>query len=946
MSPKTSARHDAENSKYHAGASLIQNFLPQVEGPLVKRYGTRFVGEVKDSDNETIIFPFRFSSTDAYIVEAGSGYFRFHRDRAPIGAASEVSTPYSLANAKALQTAQSFDVQWLVDGEHEIQELRRLAATTFELAAARMEPPPTKELPIVLTGSTLTAGALSGTSVTVTSNISAFLEGDVGREIVRIANGDGRMTIKAVASGTSITVNVTEPLSALSIPAGDWNMTGTPVTRLSISDTGPTGKEVEVNLQGQGTTSELVTNGTFAAAGTGWTDLSGPVIVTGTHTGNNDEVTFLQDTAANFTTAGVQPGHTVNNLTDGSSGAVATILSSTELHVDDLLGGSEDDFDTNDDYEIRETGSVVYTSGAAKLAGETSGTSWIQQGITTVVGEWYRLIFDIRDSSLSVQIGATSQGSEVYAEATFAIGNEHEIIFVAESTTTYIQFRNNQVNPSILDNVSCKSFTLGGLRAQDTGKYLYARGGIIKILSIPTTYRAIGVVLKSLTRLEEEVVGDPIITAGGAWTLQSRIWTDALGHPRAIALHKERLIATGSTSYPFTVAATVAGDFGNWGIGDTADDGINRTLASSDIVHWLLSADTLIAGTRSAEWSITGGTNNPLSNQSFFASDPSGSGSLPIRPVRTQDGLLVFVDRSGLRVLVLAFDITVDRLQPDDLTILAEHITESGIKWMTYNQSQNIIWFGLNNNELRSLTFQSKQGVFAWARHAMGGGGVVEWGATVPAEGQDETYLVVRRQIGGNTRRYIEVLDQSAGHWGAAVSDSCVTYSGAATATITGLAHLNGATVGIVADGLVFPDAVVGGGQVTLSQVVSNAEVGLAIDSRVRLLKPTDKSQPQLINASTRVNLGSLYIDVQDTAGVKISKDGTEIDDEMDFRGSGDAFDSVEPLYTGVDVLIPAGSEGDYSEDGSVTLIHDLLTPCMIKEVVRIAEVMQATLEE
>ena len=68
----------------------------------------------------------------------------------------------------------------------------------------------------------------------------------------------------------------------------------------------------------------------------------------GTHTGSNNEAVELTDSAAAFTSGLV--GATVHNLTDGSTGTVASVDSGTVLTVDDLTGGTGDDFDNNDIY--------------------------------------------------------------------------------------------------------------------------------------------------------------------------------------------------------------------------------------------------------------------------------------------------------------------------------------------------------------------------------------------------------------------------------------------------------------------------------------------------------------------------------------------------------------------------------------------------------------------
>ncbi len=867
VSPKLTSRHDSENSKYHAGAAEIINFTPLVEGPLTKAYGTRFTAEVKNSNNETYLLPFVYNNALSYIVEGGAGYFRFHRNRAYTGA--EIATPYSAANIFGMRTAQSGNLEWLVDGQHDMRWLRLSDAGVFTLTVARNEPPPTKELDTKFPGTLLSVSAISGSSVTLNSSDNIFKHSDVGREIVH--QTVGRLTIKSYTNANTMVANITETFASVNLLADQWVMKGTPVSRLVASDNGPAGTEVELRLLGiVPGAGELVANGRFVGSLASWSNFS---VGTGTA----------------------------------------------------LYGGG----------------------GAALITGGSNGLGWIGQAISTTAGTYYRMTFNVASAPIILTIGANGSGQvDIVDETTYSVGNQHEVIFRALSATTWIGFRNNQNNTSTLSTVSVKNFTRNGWRAADLGKYIYARGGIIKITAIPTDALARGLVLKSLTRLEEEIIGNTdIFAAAGAWTLQSPIWSSALGHPRTVALHGERLFADGGASHPLSLMGSVTGDFSNFGLGTRADDAIFKTLSADKVnaIHGLMSSSTLLAFSQAAEFSITGGTNVPLSQEAFNASDPSGSGSSDIQPIRTQDGLVVFVDRSGRRLLVLAFDIAKDRLSPDNLTVLAEHITESGVKWMTYNQSQNIVWTGLNNGTLLSLTLESKQSVFAWARRAIGGGGVVEHGVTIPVLGRDETYLMVRRTIGVSTRRYIEVIDEVGGHWGAAVTDCCMSGTAATpTDTLTGLSHLSGSQVVAAAMGLVFEGLTVSGGQVVLPmEITGKWEVGFRMTSRMTMLKPTVKGEANVIHAGTSVHVGQVWADVQDTAGLKLSKDGVAIDDEMSYRAAGDEFDTVEPLLSGVEVFQPGGSSGDLSEKGDVTLIHDIPTPCVIKEIVRVCEVSE-----
>ena len=63
--------------KYKTSLALCSNFIPQIQGGLTRRPGTRFVTEVKDSTQAVRLVRFEFSITQAYVLEFGNNYIRF-----------------------------------------------------------------------------------------------------------------------------------------------------------------------------------------------------------------------------------------------------------------------------------------------------------------------------------------------------------------------------------------------------------------------------------------------------------------------------------------------------------------------------------------------------------------------------------------------------------------------------------------------------------------------------------------------------------------------------------------------------------------------------------------------------------------------------------------------------------------------------------------------------
>ena len=82
ISPRMAARVDF--AKYAAAASICENMIALPQGGIMRRPGTRFVAEVKDSNSAVRLLRFEFSTEQAYVLEAGDKYLRFFRNQGRI----------------------------------------------------------------------------------------------------------------------------------------------------------------------------------------------------------------------------------------------------------------------------------------------------------------------------------------------------------------------------------------------------------------------------------------------------------------------------------------------------------------------------------------------------------------------------------------------------------------------------------------------------------------------------------------------------------------------------------------------------------------------------------------------------------------------------------------------------------------------------------------------
>lgn len=186
LSPLMGGRVDV--AKYANGCSVLENFIPTVQGPAVRRGGTRFVRPVRNQSQRTWLAPFVVSDSIAYMLEFGDQYIRFFTGRGqlvnPDGSPVEVGTPYPLADLTtedgtfAIRMAQSADAMYLFHGAHVTTKLLRTSATTFQLQNASFFGGPFQDVNRDQ-GITITASAQQG-NITLTANADVFTAADTG----------------------------------------------------------------------------------------------------------------------------------------------------------------------------------------------------------------------------------------------------------------------------------------------------------------------------------------------------------------------------------------------------------------------------------------------------------------------------------------------------------------------------------------------------------------------------------------------------------------------------------------------------------------------------------------------------------------------------------------------------------------------------------------------
>lgn len=427
------------------------------------------------------------------------------------------------------------------------------------------------------------------------------------------------------------------------------------------------------------------------------------------------------------------------------------------------------------------------------------------------------------------------------------------------------------------------------------------------------------------------------ITATTQWS--EAAFSAVRGYPRSVCVHEQRLCFGGTTSQPNTVWCSKVDDFEDFQLGSNADDALQFTVASSEgnRIAWMFSQKRLMIGTSGDEWTVGGAdSSSPFSASNIQAQRQSSYGSKTTRAILLND-VLLFLQRRGRKIRELTYNFERDGWVAPDLCVLAEHITEGEIVEMAFQQQPDaILWAVKGDGKLVGMSYERDQEVVAWHRHSTDGD--FESVATVYglSGADDEVWFVVKRTINGTTKRYIErfkadnrakVEAETKADWW--FLDCAKRYSGTATATITGLSHLEAKSVGVLSDGAVQPAKTVASGQITLDKPASKVLVGLPFTSTILPMK-FDYELQDGATRGRRKRINRASVSLYKSLGGEVSSNGTEWL-WLYPRDFDDPMDASPPPFSGDTEVVVAG---DYSFDGDFYLRQTLPYPLTIRALV------------
>ena len=380
----------------------------------------------------------------------------------------------------------------------------------------------------------------------------------------------------------------------------------------------------------------------------------------------------------------------------------------------------------------------------------------------------------------------------------------------------------------------------------------------------------------TVTTIEDLPNTDPTID----WFEQA--FSPVRGYPVTVAFHQDRLVIGGSRDLPNRLWFSKSGDLFNFDLGEGLDDeSIEFAILSDQVnaIRGIFSGRHLQVFTSGAEWQVTG---DPLTPASVQIRRQTRIGSLIDRyiPPTNVDGATLFIARNKQEVQEFLYTDLEQAYKSSDLALLSKHVITGPVD-MDYDSRRRLLFLVREDGQFAALTVFRAEAVAAWTLHNTDG--AVKSVAVVG----DEVYMLIQR--GGDY--FVEQFDDALN------LDSALTGEVGSPATVwSGLDHLEGQSVSIVADGQVVADQTVTGGQITLAEAASTIEIGLPYTHIVEPLPPSELGSA---GGGRRVRLIEGIFRLQDTQSLRLDIGRGLSDIALRQLGEDEILDAPPPKVSG-----------------------------------------------
>ncbi len=898
FSAKMDGRTDFE--KYASGCKTLENMLVHPQGAAARRVGTQFIAEVKTSSLKTRLIPFEFSTTQTYVLEFGNTYIRMFKDKGQITESDVTVSGITQANP-AVVTASSHGFS---NGDFVILSsvvgMTEVNGKTFKVADK--------------TTNTFELQDVDGTDI----NSSAFTAYSSGGDANRIYE----------ISSPYLTAELFELKFAQS--ADVMYITHPNHEVMKLSRTGHTAWTLtEVEFTDGPYLSENTTTTTLtpaqSATGTGINITASAI--TGINGGAGFQTTDVgriisfnsgkaKITARTNTTVVVATITTAFANTDATAAFKLGAFSDTTGHPSCVsffeqrlvFAGTSDEPQT------------LYFSKSGDYENMTTGTNADDAMVYTIASNQVNKIRYLK-AVRTLLIGTTGGEFTVSADGTDAA-----------VTPTNIQIRRQS------------SFGAANVDAQPAGNaILFLQRAKRKIRELAYNYDTDGYIAPDLCILNETVTDSGVNEMAYQQAPDSILWAvrddgvlSGLTYQRTdnvVAWHRHLIGGKSDTTkniiqqeISFTANTTVV-------------NGTNNTitlsshgLSTNDPVYYYAAANPITGITSGRLYYVIASDSNTIKLASSAANSAAGTAISLTGPstASTQyiyqgvniasnviyssshgfkTGDKIFYDNIGTAIGGLSENVeyNVSRVDDDQFKLYSDSKLINVVSLTSAHSSEQ------TDNILQNTKVESV--------------------ATISGDlNEDELWIISQRWVNGAVRRYVECFsnfdfDETAPEDFKFV-DSHLSYSGVAVSSLSGLDHLEGETVSILADGATHANKTVSSGSISLDRASRKVTVGLPYNSVLQTMRIEGGAGQLEGTAQGKIKrISKIVLRLFETVGAKV---GPSLDnlETVPFRTTSGAMDLPVSTFIAGDKEVEFSD--DYNTDGFIFVKQDQALPLTV----------------
>ncbi|MGY9059540.1 MAG: ubiquitin-activating E1 FCCH domain-containing protein [Candidatus Puniceispirillales bacterium] len=898
FSAKLDGRTDFE--KYASGCKTLENMLVHPQGAAARRVGTQFISEVKTSSAKTRLIPFEFSTTQTYVLEFGNTYIRMFKDKGQITEGDVTVTAITKANPGVV-TANShgyangdFVILSSVIGMTEVNgktfKVSNKATNTFELEN------------------------VDGVDVDTSGFTTYSSDGDANR-IYEITSPYLTAELFELKFAQSADVMyITHPNHEV-MKLSRTGHTAWTLTEVAFTD----GPYLPTN-----TTATTITPQQTAAA-------SGKTLTLSAVTGVNGGVGWLATDVGRILK--FNSGKAIITARTNATVAVATITTAF----------------TNTD------ATAAFNLGAfSDTTGHPSCVSFFEQRLVFAgtTDEPQTLYFSKSGDYENMTTGTNADDAMVY---TIASNQVNKIRYLKAVRTLLIGTTGGEFSVSAdgtdaavtPTNVTIKrqsSHGAANVDAQPAGNaVLFLQRAKRKIRELAYNYDSDGYVAPDLTILNETVTNSGITEMAYQQAPDSILWCvrddgvlAGLTYQRTdnvVAWHRHIIGGKSDTGkniiqqkINFTANSTIVNGTANSitlaSHGLATNDPIYYYAAANPItgissgsLYYVIRTDantiklSLTAALSAAGTPISLTAPGTASTQSIYQGVNISSNVIysAAHGFKTRD--VIFYDNVGTTITGLSENIPyyVSRVDANQFKLYTDSNLVNVVSLTSAHTSEQV------DNILQNAKIESV--------------------ATISGDlNEDELWIISQRWVNGAVRRFVECFsdfdfDETAPE-DFKFLDSHLSYSGVAVSSLSGLDHLEGETVSILADGATHATKTVASGAIALDRSATKVTVGLPYSSVLQTMRIEAGAGQYEGTAQAKIKrISKVVLRLFETVGAKV---GPSLDnlETVPFRTTSGAMDLPVSTFLAGDKEVEFAD--DYNTDGFIFVKQEQPLPLTI----------------